>query len=72
MLAKLIVRAATREAAVAGLAAALGRFEIGGVSTNLPLLRAIAMHPDFCGNRLGTRWLEQACLPGFFGSRANT
>ena len=58
MIAKLIVHAADRLSAVARLRAALDAFTVEGVATNIPLLRAIAAHPDFIGNRLDTRWLE--------------
>ena len=47
------------------LAEALDRCEIGGLTTNLPLLRHIARHPDFVHNHLNTRWLEKTGLPGF-------
>ncbi len=63
MVAKLIVHAATRDAAVARLSAALARFEVDGIATNIPFLRALVSHPDFIANRLHTRWLEQTLLP---------
>lgn len=72
MIAKLIVTAADREAAVLRLADALDRFEIEGLTTNLPLLRHIARHPDFMANAIHTRWLEQTVLPGFEQSREQT
>ncbi len=72
MIAKLIVTAADREAAVRRLADALDRFEIEGLTTNLPLLRHIAHHPDFMANDIHTRWLEQTVLPGFEQSRDQT
>jgi acetyl-CoA carboxylase biotin carboxylase subunit len=65
MIGKLIVTAANREACVERLAGALDRCEIGGLTTNLPLLRHIARHPDFVHNQLNTRWLERTGLPGF-------
>jgi acetyl-CoA carboxylase biotin carboxylase subunit len=65
MIGKLIVTAANREACVERLADALERCEIGGLTTNLPLLRYIARHPDFMHNHLNTRWLEKTGLPGF-------
>jgi acetyl-CoA carboxylase biotin carboxylase subunit len=65
MIAKLIVSGADRAEAVTRLAAALGTFEIGGIATNLPLLRFIAAHPDFIENRITTRWLEQTVLPAY-------
>ncbi len=65
MIGKLIVTAASREACVERLIEALERCEIGGLTTNLPLLRFIARHPDFMHNHLNTRWLEKTGLPAF-------
>jgi acetyl-CoA carboxylase biotin carboxylase subunit len=65
MIAKLIVHGADRREAIARLAAALDRFAIGGVKTNLELLRAIVAHEDFVENRFDTRWLERTLLPSF-------
>ena len=52
-------------AAVARLADALDDFVIDGLTSNLPLLRAIVAHEDFRENRFHTRWLEQTLLPTF-------
>jgi len=65
MIAKLIVRGSTRDEAIDRLAAALAAFKIAGISTNIPLLAAIAAHNDFRANRIGTRWLETTLLPAF-------
>jgi acetyl-CoA carboxylase biotin carboxylase subunit len=65
MIAKLIVHASDRPAAVARLAAALEAFEVEGVATNIKLLRSIAAHRDFLINRLDTRWLETVFLPQY-------
>ena len=65
MIAKLIVTADSRPAAVGRLQAALANFEIEGLTTNLPLLRYIAAQPDFAANKIHTRWLEQDVLPSF-------
>ena len=65
MIAKLIVHAADRLSAIARLRAALDAFTVEGVATNIPLLRRIAAHPDFIGNRLDTRWLESVFLPQY-------
>ncbi len=65
MIAKLIVTAADRPAAVERLTIALDAFEIEGLSTNLTLLRAIVAHADFRSNDIHTRWLEQILLPAF-------
>ena len=65
MIAKVIVHAADRPAAVARLAAALETFEVEGVATNIALLRRIVAHPDFLANRFDTRWLETVFLPQY-------
>jgi acetyl-CoA carboxylase biotin carboxylase subunit len=65
MIAKLIVHAPDRPAAVARLRDALGQFEIEGIATNVGLLRAIAAHPDFAEGRFDTRWLETVLLPSY-------
>jgi acetyl/propionyl-CoA carboxylase alpha subunit len=57
MIAKLIVHAPDRPAAVARLSAALADFVILGCSTNLPLLQAVSRHPDYLAGRESTRWL---------------
>jgi acetyl-CoA carboxylase biotin carboxylase subunit len=67
MIAKLIVRGSSRAEAVDRLQAALARFEVGGIATNIPLLRAIVAHDDFRSNRVSTRWLETTLLPSFTG-----
>ncbi|WIG58150.1 MAG: Biotin carboxylase of acetyl-CoA carboxylase [Ktedonobacterales bacterium] len=58
MLAKLIVYAPDRPAAVERLAWALERFAVLGVATNIPLLRAIADEPDFRAGDVTTAYLE--------------
>lgn len=58
MVAKLIVHAANRDAAVARLTEALDQFEVGGVATTIGLHRSIVRHPDFRANSFHTRWLE--------------
>lgn len=65
MIAKLIVHGRDRAQAVARLAHALEMFVIEGIATNLSLLQAIVMHPDFVANQIDTRWLERVLLPAF-------
>jgi acetyl-CoA carboxylase biotin carboxylase subunit len=69
MIAKLIVHAADRPAAVKRLSEALGQFEIEGVATNLGFLRAIAAHRDFIAGSFDTRWLETVLLPSYSQQR---
>ncbi len=65
MIAKLIVHAANRPAAVALLRDALNRFEVAGIATNIPFLHALAAHPDFASGQVDTRWLETTFLPSY-------
>jgi 3-methylcrotonyl-CoA carboxylase alpha subunit len=62
MLAKLIVWAADRPAAIERLRRALDDYAALGVTTNLPLLRAIAAHPDFAAGATRTDFLAATGL----------
>ncbi|HEU5102709.1 MAG TPA: acetyl-CoA carboxylase biotin carboxylase subunit [Roseiflexaceae bacterium] len=64
MLAKLIVAAPDRASALARLRRALDDYAVLGVTTNLPLLRAIAAHPDFAAGATRTDFLELTALAG--------
>jgi 3-methylcrotonyl-CoA carboxylase alpha subunit len=64
MLAKLIVAAPDRAAAIGRLRQALDGYAVLGVTTNLPLLRAIAAHPDFAAGATHTGFLEASGLAG--------
>lgn len=59
MLAKLIVHAPDRPAAVRRLRRALGDYSVLGVPTNLPLLSRIAEHPAFAAGETTTRFLDE-------------
>ncbi|WP_353218305.1 urea carboxylase, partial [Sandarakinorhabdus sp.] len=58
MLAKLIVHAPSRDAAVAGMAAALDSSRIDGIETNLRWLRAVVRMPAFVTGAVSTRALN--------------
>jgi acetyl-CoA carboxylase biotin carboxylase subunit len=58
LLAKLVVHAETRDAAIARLRSALDGFVVEGVKTNLPLHRRIAASEAFARGDLSTRFLE--------------
>ena len=58
MLAKLIVSAPERAAAIERLAWALDRFAVLGVATNIPLLRAIAVDDDYRAGHTTTAYLD--------------
>jgi 3-methylcrotonyl-CoA carboxylase alpha subunit len=62
MLAKLIVSAPDRPAAIARLRRALDEYAVLGVTTNLPLLRAIAAHPSFADGATTTDFLADTGL----------
>jgi acetyl-CoA carboxylase biotin carboxylase subunit len=58
LLAKLIVWAETREAAIARAAAALGEYAVLGIHTNIPFLLAVLQHPRFAAGQIDTRFLD--------------
>ena len=60
MLAKVIVHADDRPAALACLAEALGQTEILGLRTNLPFLRMLLSDATVQGGNVTTTWLESA------------
>lgn len=59
MIAKLIVHAADRPAAIALMIAALKAFRIDGVKTTIPFQLAVLEHADFTDSRVTTRWVEE-------------
>jgi 3-methylcrotonyl-CoA carboxylase alpha subunit len=59
LLAKLIVRADDRSEALGRMVAALGAFEIAGVTTNLPFLRALMKHPQVMRGEIDTGFIER-------------
>ncbi|KAG6038731.1 hypothetical protein E4U41_003782 [Claviceps citrina] len=67
MIAKLIVRGQSREQAIAKLAAALQRFEIAGVSTNVEFLKRLCRSPAFIRGDVETgfidKWREELFRP---------
>ncbi|WP_032809729.1 acetyl-CoA carboxylase biotin carboxylase subunit [Mesorhizobium sp. WSM1293] len=58
LLAKLIVHAETREAAIVRLIRALNELKIGGLKTTKPLFLALAADPAMRAGDVHTRWLE--------------
>jgi 3-methylcrotonyl-CoA carboxylase alpha subunit len=59
LLAKLIVSAPDRDGAIERLSAALDTFYVSGVSTNIPMLLAIARNDDFRSGNATTTFLEE-------------
>ena len=58
LLAKLIVHAETRDAALVRLSRALSELQIGGLKTTKPLFVALAADPSVLVGDFHTRWLE--------------
>jgi acetyl-CoA carboxylase biotin carboxylase subunit len=58
LLAKLIVHAETREAAIVRLGRALSELQIDGLKTTKPLFQALAADPTVQAGDFHTRWLE--------------
>jgi acetyl/propionyl-CoA carboxylase alpha subunit len=59
LLAKLMVHAADRAAAIDLLEQALARVEVAGIQTTLPFHRFVAGHPSFRAADLSTGWVVQ-------------
>ncbi len=62
MIAKLIVRARTRELALNKMIRALDEFVIEGVKTTIPFHRQLLRNPDFRAGHFDTRFLERFTL----------
>ncbi|GAB4449439.1 MAG: hypothetical protein OHK0041_10630 [Anaerolineales bacterium] len=58
LLAKLIVHAEDRPAAIRKMQAALRGFVVHGVVTNMDFMQAVLAHPDFAAGKVSTRWVE--------------
>jgi acetyl-CoA carboxylase biotin carboxylase subunit len=65
LLAKLIVKGDTRDAALASMKTTLAAFEISGIETNIPFLRFLINHPDFIRGNINIKWIENSVLPQF-------
>ncbi len=61
MLAKLVVWAADRPAAVDSMKSALERYAVLGVTTNIEFLRAVVGHSAFAAGHLHTGFLDEHC-----------
>ena len=65
LMAKLIVKGDTREAALATMQEALAAFEVSGIETNIPFLQFLVSHPDFADGSIDIKWIENTLLPQF-------
>jgi acetyl-CoA carboxylase biotin carboxylase subunit len=68
LIAKLIVRAPTRDEAIQRADLALDMFVIEGVHTTIPFLRRVLEHPDFREGNIDTRFLERFPAPKLEGA----
>lgn len=59
MLAKLIVWAETREAAIARMQRALDEFIIEGITTTIPFHLRLLKHPGFISGNTYTRFIQE-------------
>jgi acetyl-CoA carboxylase biotin carboxylase subunit len=59
LIAKVIVRAPTREGAIERARLALDMFVIEGVHTTIPFLRGVLDHPDFRSGNIDTHFLDR-------------
>jgi acetyl-CoA carboxylase biotin carboxylase subunit len=65
LIAKLIVKEEDRGRTILGTQSALKNFQIEGIQTTLPFLRAVTAHSDFVSSNLSTNWLEKIFMPQF-------
>jgi acetyl-CoA carboxylase, biotin carboxylase subunit len=63
LLAKVIVHAADRPAALERLGVALQELHVEGVKTTAPFVADVIRHPDVRAGRVHTRWLEETFVP---------
>ncbi len=68
MIAKLCTWAPGREAAIAGMRAALDGFELEGIGHNIPFLQAVMNHPKFISGDISTAFIEEEYPDGFTGA----
>jgi acetyl/propionyl-CoA carboxylase alpha subunit len=59
LLAKLIVRGASRDAAVQQTSQALANFHVNGIDTLIPFLQTVIADAEYRAGEVNTRWLEK-------------
>jgi acetyl/propionyl-CoA carboxylase alpha subunit len=69
MIAKLVVHGADRTEALRALRVALEEYQIVGVTTNIPFLRALASHPAFIEAQVETGFIPVCLFPPSPGRR---
>ena len=65
LIAKLIVKEKGRREAVLAMQSALQDFQVEGIQTTLPFLRAVTTHSDFTESNVSTNWLEKVFMKQF-------
>jgi propionyl-CoA carboxylase alpha chain len=65
MVAKLVTHGDNRREAVSSMRAALDRFYVRGIATNIPFLAALMAHPRFVDGRLTTNFIDEEYPDGF-------
>jgi acetyl-CoA carboxylase biotin carboxylase subunit len=65
LLAKVIARGSTRDAAIATARRALSHLHVEGVETTAGFARDLLSHPDVAAGRTHTRWIEEEFLPSW-------
>lgn len=64
MLAKIIVHAETRGAAIARMETALDGISVEGIQTTIPFLKTVIQQPEFRDGRTHVRWIEALLARG--------
>src|SRR5581483_12233463 len=72
LLAKVIVHAPDREAAIDRMHEALGQLRVGGVSTNADFHRFALQHPDSRKAAVQTTWVESVALPSYLEEKRSS
>jgi acetyl-CoA carboxylase biotin carboxylase subunit len=70
LLAKLIVTAKNREAAVQRLQSALHEFQVGGIQTNIPFLRKLVAHESYVSGDFSTAFVPKFLAEGVYAQNA--
>lgn len=71
MIAKLIVHAENRPAAILKMQDALNQFVIKGIHSNIPFQGALMQHPDFQSGNFHTGFIANHFPNGFIGAQVN-
>jgi acetyl-CoA carboxylase biotin carboxylase subunit len=66
LLAKLVVRGASRAEAVTRLQSTLGEFDVRGITTNIPFLRRLVAHPSFVAGKVSTAFVPTFLAEGAY------